>query len=59
MGIIKYLQETKTELKEVKFPTITQTISYTIVVVLLSVVVAALLGGIDFGIREALAKYLG
>ncbi|MDB5259824.1 MAG: SecE/Sec61-gamma subunit of protein translocation complex [Candidatus Nomurabacteria bacterium] len=58
MDIIKYLKETKAELKEVHFPSVSQTITYTIIVVVLSVVVAAVLGGIDLGLREALTKFL-
>jgi preprotein translocase subunit SecE len=58
MNILKYLKETKAELKEVKFPSNTQTISYTIAVILISVIVALALGGVDFGLREGLTKLL-
>ncbi len=54
--LIQYLKETKTELKEVVFPTTTQTIIYTILVIIISVVVALGLGGIDIGLRTLLAK---
>lgn len=57
-SIIKYLKETKAELSEVTFPTISQTIIYTIAVVAISVIVAVVLGGIDLGLREGLTKLL-
>jgi preprotein translocase SecE subunit len=58
MNLLKYLKETKAELAEVTFPSATLTISYTIAVVLLSLIVAAILGGTDFGLREGLTKLL-
>ena len=56
--IIKYLKETKAELKEVVFPSTSQTITYTIIVIIISVLVAVVLGGIDLGLREALSKII-
>lgn len=56
--IIKYLKETKAELKEVTFPTTSQTITYTIIVVAISVLVALILSTADFGLRESLTKFL-
>lgn len=58
MDILKYLKETKAELKEVVFPSTSQTITYTIIVVTISVLVAITLGGVDLGLREGLAKLL-
>jgi preprotein translocase SecE subunit len=58
MDLIKYLKETKAELKEVVFPTLSQTTMYTTAVVVLSVIVALVLSGVDFGLREGLAKLL-
>ena len=58
MDILKYLKETKAELKEVNFPSRSQTIMYTMVVVVISVLVAITLSLTDFGLREALAKIL-
>ena len=54
MDLIKYLKETKSELKEVTFPTTSQTITYTVAVVLISILVAVVLGGMDLGLREGL-----
>lgn len=57
-SIIKYLKETKAELGQVTFPTFSQTTMYTVAVVVASLVVAFILGGVDLGLREALAKLL-
>ena len=58
MSISSYLKETKEELKEVKFPSMSQTITYTTLVVVLSLVVAFVLGGADFGLKTILTKIL-
>lgn len=58
MNIFNYLKETKNELKEVKFPSISQTITYTILVVVISIIVALVLGGVDFGLKNALTSIL-
>lgn len=58
MNLINYLKETKAELKEVKFPSLSQTIVYTLLVIVLSVIIALLLGAVDFGLNEALTKLL-
>ena len=58
MNLFQYLKETKAELKEVKFPSTTQTITYTILVVVISVLVAVGLGAVDLGLREGITKLL-
>jgi preprotein translocase SecE subunit len=58
MDILKYLKETKAELKEVSFPSTSQTIIYTVIVVIISVSVAVTLGVTDFGLREGLTRLL-
>lgn len=55
MKILNYLKETKAELKEVSWPTKSQTISFTILVILISVIVAMFLGAIDFGLKEGVS----
>jgi preprotein translocase subunit SecE len=47
MSIPTYLNETKAELRHVNWPTKSQAINYTIVVIVLSLVVAGLLGLFD------------
>lgn len=59
MNLLNYFKETKAELKEVRFPTLSQTITFTVAVILLSIFVAALLGAVDFGLKEGLIKLLG
>jgi preprotein translocase SecE subunit len=56
--ILHYFKEVKNELKEVVFPTSSQTIIYTVIVIAISVAIALMLGGIDLVLREALAKFL-
>lgn len=58
MNITKYLKETQAELKEVSWPTKEQTITYTVMVIIISVLVAVFLGGIDFGLKELLTFIL-
>jgi preprotein translocase SecE subunit len=58
MNLFNYLKETQAELKEVTFPSVAQTITYTATVVLLSIIVASLLGAIDFGLKEAIIKLI-
>ncbi|MES3005899.1 MAG: preprotein translocase subunit SecE [Patescibacteria group bacterium] len=47
MGIINYINETKAEMKHVTWPTQGQAVLYTILVVVLSLVIAAILGVFD------------
>jgi preprotein translocase SecE subunit len=58
MNLLNYIKETKAELKEVKFPSPSQTIIFTMSVIIISILVAALLGAVDFGLREGLVKLL-
>jgi preprotein translocase SecE subunit len=58
MKLFNYFKETKAELKEVTFPTVSQTITYTVTVIVLSIIVASLLGAVDFGLKEGLIKLL-
>ena len=58
MKLLDYLKETQAELKEVVFPTTSQTITFTILVIIISVAVAAFLGGIDIGLAKALKSII-
>jgi preprotein translocase SecE subunit len=58
MNILQYLKETKAELKEVIFPSSSQTIIYTMLVVLISVFIALTLSGMDLGLRTLLTKLI-
>ncbi len=58
MNLYTYIQEVRGELKEVKWPSKTQTITYTVIVVLVSTFFALFLGGVDFGLKQALSFLL-
>lgn len=54
--LIKYFRDTAAEMKHVKWPTSAQAISYTILVIVLSVVVALMLSGFDYLFSSLLEK---
>ncbi|MEK7113710.1 MAG: preprotein translocase subunit SecE [Patescibacteria group bacterium] len=56
--ITEYLKETKTELKHVIWPNRRQTIMYTLIVVILSVLIAYLLGVFDFAFLKGLERFI-
>jgi preprotein translocase subunit SecE len=56
--ITEYLKETKTELKHVIWPKRSQTILYTLIVVVLSVLIAYFLGIFDFIFSKGLGKII-
>ena len=58
MKITEYLKETKTELKHVIWPSRSQTFYYTLIVIVLSVVIAYYLGVFDFIFSKGLEKVL-
>jgi len=58
MKITEYFKETKTELKHVIWPSRMQTIYYTLIVIVLSFIVAYLLGFFDFIFSKGLEKLL-
>ena len=57
--ITEYFKETKTELKHVIWPKRSQTLFYTLIVIVLSVVVAYYLGIFDFIFSKGLEKIVG
>ena len=56
--ITEYFKETKTELKHVIWPTRRQTLYYTLIVVILSLLIAYLLGIFDFIFLQGLQKLI-
>lgn len=58
MSISNYIKETKGELKHVSWPTKKQTTSFTILVIAVSVIVAAYLGLFDYIFIVILGKFL-
>ncbi len=55
---INYLKDTQTELKHVSWPTHRQSIIYTVLVVVISIVVALFVGLADFGFTKALDWFI-
>jgi len=58
MGLIEYIKDTKSEMKHVSWPTKKQALSYTMLVLLISVVVAFFLGLVDFSLSELLGNII-
>ncbi len=58
MNLFTYFKSVKAELKEVAWPTKAQTISFTIIVILVSTAFALFLGGVDLGFKTALTHFL-
>ena len=61
MGIIDYIKETRGELKHVSWPTRKQAITFTVIVIVISIGIALFLGFFDFifttGIKLILDKF--
>lgn len=55
MSILSHIQESRAEMKHVKWPTKKQVISYTGIVVVLSLIIAAYVGGLDALFAKVLA----
>ena len=58
MSLIQYLKDTQGELRHVAWPTRMQTIVYTVLVAVLSIVVALYLGIFDYLFTTSLARFL-
>ncbi|MEK7576238.1 MAG: preprotein translocase subunit SecE [Patescibacteria group bacterium] len=56
--LTNYLKETRQELRKVNWPTRTQTIQYTILVIVISVGVAIFLGVIDYVLKLIFNKFI-
>jgi len=59
-SILKYLKETREEMKNVKWPTKRQSINFTVTVIIVSVILAYYLGLFDYlfasGLRFIISK---
>lgn len=55
MSFISHIKESKGELAFVKWPTRKQTINYTILIVVLSLIIAAYIGALDVVFTKLLA----
>jgi preprotein translocase subunit SecE len=58
MGFIEYIKDTKGEMKHVSWPTKKQAVSYTLLVILISVLVAFFLGLADFSFSKLLGSII-
>ena len=58
MKLTNYIKDTRAELKHVNWPTRAQAIGYTVVVIVFSTVIAALLGAFDFIFSGILQKLI-
>ncbi len=58
MGLVDYLKDTRSEMKHVSWPTKQQAVAFTLVVILISVGVAAFLGFFDFLFTRGLEKLI-
>ncbi len=56
--IITFLKEVRLEMKKVNWPTRSQTIRYTLIVIGVSLAVAAFLGLLDFIFNTLLTKFI-
>lgn len=56
--IINFLKEAKLELKKVNWPTRQETFRYTLIVIIISLIVAGYLGGLDVFFKELLIERL-
>ncbi len=57
MSLISYLKETRAEMKHMSWPTRSQVVSYTLVVIALSVVASLYLGFFDFIFSKVLDAF--
>ena len=56
--IIQFFREVRVEMSKVVWPTGRQLVVYTLVVILLSVLLAVFLGALDLGFQTILTKYI-
>jgi len=56
--VANFLKEVKSEIKKVNWPTKKETVRYTLIVILVSIVVAIFLGGLDFVFTLILNKFI-
>jgi preprotein translocase subunit SecE len=56
--IISFLKDVKVELKKVSWPSRKEATKYTIIVIIISIVTAAFLGGIDYLFAVLIEKFI-
>ena len=58
MGFINYLRDTRGELRHVSWPTRSQAINYTIIVLAISIGTGLFLGMLDYLFSQILARFI-
>ncbi len=56
--IVQFFREVRVEMSKVVWPTGQQLVAYTLLVILLSVLLAVFLGALDLGFQTILTKYI-
>ena len=56
--ILNFLREVRLEMKRIAWLSVKETFKYTLIVLCVSVLVAIILGGIDFLLTKALNKFI-
>jgi len=56
--IIQFFREVRVEMSKVIWPTGRQLVTYTLIVIVLSVLLAVFLGVLDLGFQTVLTKYI-
>jgi len=57
-NLIQFFREAYGELRRVSWPTFNQAVQYTILVIIISLLVAALLGVLDYSFSTMVSKFL-
>jgi preprotein translocase subunit SecE len=58
MGFIEYIKDTRAEVKHVSWPTQNQAIIFTVVVIVISLIVAGYLGALDYIFTQILEFFV-
>lgn len=58
MWLITYLREVRAELSHISWPTPRQAVTYTILVLIISLITAVYLGALDFGLSFVLEQVI-
>lgn len=57
-NILKFVKESRDELKKVSWPSRQTTVKYTLIVIISSVVVGMVIGAIDYGLVRVLEQFI-
>lgn len=57
-GVVSYIRDSRTELKNVQWPTRAETVRYTVVILAVSLAVAIATGAVDAGLTYIIQKFV-